>query len=570
MKYFKLLVFTACIIGFTACGSQETPTYEVTTSDLTFISGDYYGDDNDDGIAKFVIALSIEYDKTKITKASGEVEATDVLYLTIFSDIALDAEEAMPKAGKYDLSSDKGLFVLQTGQSKATDKDYVYEGSYVVSTIDGVENESRITGGNVEVSYVEDKCVFKLDLLDENGYLAKYAEENVALQCSDAVSYANKAIVYHIFNNPGYEYNRCWYWGEPPSSLRDSEDGTPVGEYLFAFSNAANGVVANEGEVYATFSLTDEFHFYGLDRKVKPGVYPVNQDGIKGKLGTLFKYDLTHPNASNSGTVRVKVLEGGVSTYHFVTSGWLAVLGDENGTPNKFIVNFTRQDGKKFHGRYDGELYIGDEWTISDFRENVDVNNLSGAYMRIIDPAYRYQVAGTNQWELFLTGSGASVSIDEQYGYAVISGPGDCFRFEISTDASVVDALTAGTYPIEDSFAAGIAQQGSKSMAWMGLYTGAWFHRLLGGGEFKHSIGISGSLTISKNGSQYTMEVTLYDDAKNTITGNYTGVPIIEDHRTSASGVRRPDFNIGKLPAGSPEYISNYVERFETAKARLK
>lgn len=295
-------------------------------------------------------------------------------------------------------------------------------------------------------------------------------------------------------------------------------------------------------------------------------------------LGTIYLTDLTDEDAKYSATATAKVFEGGKAVSHFVTDGWLAIFGDSNDVPNRFVVDFTLDDGTKFQGRYDGELPVGDEWTFSGFREDVTQNELVGGYMRLKDPDYMYEEAGVNQWELFLMSEGVSTSVDE-YGSVTIHGPGDCFRFEVSTDMSVVDALPVGTYEIKNSYEAGVAQQGNKSIGFIGIYLGAWFHRIgRGDADTYSTMGLNGTLKISKAGEQYTIETTFYDDARNTISGKYVGIPTIVDHRTPEEPVPMSDSfmkrsiekALKKHSTASTPYQNRYKQRVEEVGRQLK
>lgn len=504
------------------------PEFEVAVSNLAFVSGGYYGEENHPGMAKYIFAVSADYDRSVKTRApEGEMHIKDTFYLTLFSEVALDAEYACPAEGRYAVAPEEALSALLEGKSKEPDG---YAGSYVVSGDGGILQESKITGGSVNVGYDNDKLVLILELKDEQGLLDKYA--GTQLKYEGAAQFANNAIEYFVFNNPEDEYIRCWYFGEPSYDGRKSNDGTELGEYLFVFSNAPMAEVEKEGQASASFYLMNEYQLYGLDRYIAPGVYPVNQDGHNGKLGTLFLIDITDPYAPYSGTVAVKTFENGEAVRNYVVDGWLAIFGDDEDNPDRFVMNFTLEDGRKFHGRYDGPLSIGDEWTLSDFREDITVaeDELPGAYILIKDPDYWYRQAGTNQWQIYLTGPDVTAEMGE-YGVE-IAGSGDCFRIELATDPAAVDAIPEGVYEIKDSYEPGTAQQGDKSIGYIGIYVGAWFHRLSNNASPLNAMGLSGSVTVSRDGGRYTIEATLHDDAKNTITGKYVGVPTVEDHRT--------------------------------------
>lgn len=558
------------------CKNHKCPEpvdYLLYVSNFTFDSGDYFGDENEDGIARYTMVMSVDYEAKEITRAPELIKANDVFYLTLFSDVALDAEYALPEPGRYTVASEKGSLTLLAGKSKVSDAEY--EGSYVVSTVDGVVRESKITGGALSVSDVNGKRVFKFEFEDEAGVMSKYSDVELLYTFNDKKSFANESgIEYHVFRNPGDDYNRNWYWGTPLNSVRESEDGYPLGEYQFVFSNAKDGDLMKEGQVSTTFNLMDEFQLYGLDRIIFPGVYPVNQASYRGVLGTIFKDDLTHSSAPYRGTATVKLFEDGAAVRYFVEDGWFAIFGDENNVPNRYIVQFILENGEVFHGRYDGALTIGDEWTYSPFREDITQNNLTSSFMRIKDPDYFYKQAGSNHWELYLLGEGVSVSFDE-YGYSNIKGPGDCFVFEMSTEASATDALPAGTYDIKDSYEPWVAQYGNKSIAYIGIYMGAWFHRLSRTADPLSTMGLNGTVTISVSGSEYTVDVTMHDDAKNTIKGKYVGTPTIEDHRTPEGSPARPRTYVerttqDKFAGESTAYMDAYKMRIENAQKQLK
>jgi len=542
--------------------------YEATMSNFTFVAGDYYGDDTDDGIGKYTAVLSLNYDLNVVTKAS-ELHTKDVLYLTFFSEVSLDAEYAMPGAGRYEVASQRGLSSVLAGKSKTGDNEY--DGSYVVSTIDEVAQESKITGGYMEISYLNGKCVFSFELEDEKGIFTKYADMEFKYTGNGEESFENKAIEYHIFKNPENDYIRCWYWGEPLNSVRESVDGYPLGEYNYVFSNATDGDLVADGQVSTNFNLMHEYQLYGLDCVMVPGVYPVNQESFRGVLGTIFKDDLTHSLAPNRGTAMVKLFEDGAAVRYFVEDGWFAIFADENGVIDRYIVHFVLENGEVFDGRYDGEVPVVDKWTFSKFREDITQDNLTSAFMRIKDPDYWYTQAGSNHWELYLMGEGVSVSFDE-YGYSTIKGPGDCFVFEISTEASATEALPAGTYDIKDSYEPWVAQYGDKIIADLGIYMGAWFHRLSRTEDPLSTMGLSGTVTISESGGEYTIETTFTDDAKNTISGKYTGVPTIEDHRTPSGSApyQFKGYDYKGAADSSAEYRNAVKERTEKARARLK
>lgn len=533
---------------------------------FAFVSGDYYGDDNDDGMAKYAMVMSVDYDGKEITRAPELGKANDVFYLTLFSDIAYDTYNALPEAGRYNVAPEKGAYTLMAGKSKTEDNEY--EGSYIVSTVDGVAQESKITGGYIQISYVDNKSVVEFELEDEAGILNRYADIELKYTGNGKESYVDHTgIEYYVF-----ERQRSYYWG-PADGARASDSGEELGDYLYELSDRTFE------HTYVSFYILEEYEFYGLDAAIKPGIYRVNQEVERGGVkGTIYKHhDLSDPMVWRYGTASVTLIDGWDEVDYYAIDGWMAALTDESGAVNRLIVKFYLDNGEIFYGRYDvggsNKLHIGDEWTVSNFREDVYEDSLPGAYMRIKDPDFWYGEAGTNQWQMFLMGNGVSVSVDE-WGYMTIHGPGDCFRLEFSVDSNAAtDGLPAGTYEIKDSYEAGVAQYGDKSIGYIGIYSGAWFHRIPGNGEDQmHGMGMSGEVKVSKNGTEYTIETTFYDDAKNTFYGKYVGVPTIEDHRTSTGSApyQFKGYDMNDATGNSTAYSKAREERMENARIRLK
>lgn len=578
MKEIKFLLFVFILVFALSCDKKpidepkpDLPEDEIILPDkeykvsttLNLIEAKYLGEVEDTNVASYQMIIEVDYGVEELTSGTQDalefeapLKIKDVFYLTLIAPPSLDAMYPHLEEGEYVSSTEKKLNSIFIG-------DIENGGSYVVSTIGDEESQQSLDEITIVIGNQDNKLAFEI-IIDKESENLPNANYELKYSGSGEEQFTNESGIEYLQFNTSGKYNRIWYWG-PANGFRTPENrDEELGEYLFEFSNMSGRDVAKAGEVYVPFYLMDEYQVYGIDAKIKPGVYPVNTTSSKGVANTIFRFDLESDDLPYSSSVSIKTFEKGKT---YVEDGYMAVFENEKGVVDRYVVHFVTVDGEKFYGRYDGTLKVGDEWTLASLRNDVNIDKFSKAYMWLKDQTWQYKNAETNFWQLYLLGNGVNHSIDE-YGYDVFSGPGDVIQLEISTEMSVTDAIPVGSYPIANNFEAGYAQQGNKGIAYIGIYMGSFYIKLASPNNpnsFNVSTALSGNVDISKDGDEYTIDVTMTDDAKNTITAKYKGAITIEDRRTSNSAqIKASKFGYSFMDykhKQEKQYSNTFIER---------
>lgn len=417
-------------------------------------------------------------------KFAIQLKANDTdLELILISDIIADKDllDAELKATNYGVNPSGELYTISPDS-------YLKKGDV----------KGNITGGNLNITHTEDTYTIKGQLVDA---------QNVAFD----INYTGLLDIEPIYETE-YEIQNGWYWGD------DQYDYPNVGEYLTFFTQGqANKYGELEGDGY---NITLSF-FDVMAPKQWEGIKIPNKTfkaSSKNELGTFHVGTREEIDNGNPGYTFAKFLHNdsskGIKKALFILDGTIKTMDDAKGQQVRF--NIELQDGSRHVGKYTGKVRQGDEYTISSLKADRAVGALDYGYIEY-DGKSPIDGKENNRWNIYLYNKG--VTTYPQYYWAT-EGTGEYLRLTIYTDVNATTDIPAGVYPIGQE-SAGVAGIGGGTE--VGLDFGTWFFELKNDDYAQSAPTRTGTVTIAKTGTNYSIQLNAVDDRENKITADYSG-----------------------------------------------
>lgn len=404
------------------------------------------------------------------------------LELILVSDVIADKDllDAELKPISYVVTASGDLYTISTDS-------YLKKGDV----------KSNINAGNLSITHTADNYTIKGHLIDS---------QNI----SYAINYTGLLDIEPIYETQ-YEIQNGWFWGD------DQYDYPNIGEYMSFFTQGqANKYGELEGDGYhISLSFFDAMPAKAWEAKIPNKTYKASRERKEGTFLIQAEEDL------NSGKIdytyafflQNKSSEG-IAKALYITDGTIKTMDDAKGQQVRF--NIELQDGSRHVGKYTGKVRQGDEYTISSLKTDRAVGALDYGYIEYVGKS-PIEGKENNRWNIYLYNKG--VSSYPQY-YWSTEGTGEYLRLTIYTDVNATTDIPAGVYPIGQE-KAGVAGLGGGTE--VGLDFGTWFFELKNDDYINSAPTRTGTVTIAKTGTNYSIQLDAVDDRANKITANYSG-----------------------------------------------
>lgn len=508
---YLLALIALSFSALTSCSSDDnTPVKEIEEekNEVTIISCAATYLNTLEGKGNYLISLSSSDQTFTLEVISDMVEDENLL------DIDL-------KSNKYVVSDAKTLYTIATK-----------------STIVSKENSFTLSLGELEINQNNSSYTIKGSLTD------------------------NQNLTYHI-NYTGvidiqpkydveYEIQNGWYWGD------DIYESPGLGEYMTYFT---------QGEANSYGELSGDGHHIALSF--------FDQMAPKAWEAQIPNKTFKAASKRAIGTFQVasqEDIDNGVSNYAFayfqrndskkdieeellIKDGTIKVLEHLSGQEIRF--NLLLEDGTRHLGKYQGKVKQGDEYTVSTLKSDKQVGALNYGYLEYKGKS---PITGkeNNRWNIYLYNKGLTAY--PQYYWAT-EGSGEMMRVTIYTPLDNTQDIPTGQYKLGEEIA-GNAGEGGGTEA--GLDWGTWYFDM-NDGDYKNSAPTrTGTVTIKKQGDNYTVEVNAIDDRENNITASYTGaLPLVDNSPKTKDATDKKQKNIKSYNKGK---LYNWAKSFKTQK----
>ncbi len=278
---------------------------------------------------------------------------------------------------------------------------------------------------------------------------------------------------------------------------------------------------------------------------------PVLRDGtysaaMTAEPGTVFVGYVDMVNMAPRGSYCEHTPADFVPRYGLIASGSVTVA--KSGDDYSFAIDFMDDNGHRIQGTYVGAVEYVDVSYNTTLAEDyaVDLKDAPCEVGFFGD----YYAANSDNWTIYI---------------GTQTPDTDVIQLEILTPAAGFAAgLNSGIYPVAD-------YDGSRSICipgFLGQYglMGSWYLSDFDPNDpstvYAYAPAVGGSVSIEKNGAQYTIAFDLTDDypTPNHITGTWTGTPTIVDGTTAAFSAKAAGKSIVKSDKKHPR--KNAVRRF--------
>ncbi len=509
-KFICLLSLIALTNGaLSSCSSDDNskPPVDETIPETTIVSskGTYLGTETNQG--KFSILLKSNDTDFQLNFISDAVADKDLLDATL-------------KGNKYTVASTPTLYSIQTDS-------YLKKG----------DTQLKIVSGNLEVSKTADTYTIKGLLTDD---------QNAPHQ----INYVGLIDIEPLYEIE-YEIQNGWYWGD------DQYDFPNVGEYMTFFTQGqANRYGELEGDGYhISLSFFDAMaprqwegikipnRTYKASTKQELGTFLVqSKDNIEGE-DLDYGYALFLHNKSSEGIKKAM----------YITDGTIKTMDNAKGQEIRF--NIELQDGSRHIGKYTGKVKQGDEYTISTLKADKTVGQLDQGFLEYKGKS-PVQGKENNRWELYLLNE--NLTTYPEYYWAT-EGSGEYLRVALYTAVGATTDIPVGVYPIGEEKAGNASTGGGTEV---GLDFGTWYYEMKNDEYINSAPTRTGTVTVAKEGANYTIKVTAVDDRENTITANYTGALTFVNSankpaaKSKAVKATKKDYGKGKVYNGAKNFKS--------------
>lgn len=238
-------------------------------------------------------------------------------------------------------------------------------------------------------------------------------------------------------------------------------------------------------------------------------------------------YDIENGNAAI-----VKALQ--------VVSGSLTVARD--GDDYVIDVDLLMNDDTVFKSSYSGSIEMENPAIVSSLRDDVDMGTFSEGgtlifYGNDTDP-------GAYRWVSQLWGPGVYINSSGEF-----AGSGFIVMMQLFSDKASTQNPTAGTYVVE--YATYKPFRARTGYTYYGERRGSWYTEIENGMIVNVAPVMSGEITFSGSGSEYTVGFNVRDDIDNRIRGTYKGA--LRYYNQSSSGApNAAEAGFRPQPMGAP------------------
>lgn len=463
-----------CIMGLTYCNGDPDPDPgpdpdpDPTPKEFTaLVSGAFIGNKNDKGIFDLVVDVESKDNNGRQFE----------IFLTLLSDMIADDDilDAALAAQKFVISSSEDIYTIKHDG-------YIMENNTKIALGEGAIDVS-LSGGNYTM---------KFNITDGND--DTYEFEYVGM------------IDFEPQYEALYDTQNGWYWGD------NTWDYPGIGQYMSTFYVGELVDYEIYDGHYIALSFYDEMAPKAWEAQIPNKTYVASEGYEVGTFRIATEEIREKDRWRMAAYAYYASGTDGDVTKQFITGGKIKVLA--KGEDQEVRFNILVEDGTRHVGKYTGYVRQGDEYTVTTLRDDVEIGQLDFGYLDYEGPS---PMAGkdNNRWNIRLYNSG--LTVDPSY-YWGVGGVGEFVRIGIYTDHSSTTDIPVGEYPIGDEIIgnAGIGE------GMVGLDWGTWYFNLHEDTE-DAAPAKTGTITVSKTGDTYTVNIDVVDDRENHITGNYTG-----------------------------------------------
>ncbi|MBW3519962.1 hypothetical protein [Flavobacterium sp. NKUCC04_CG] len=501
----SLIVLTNGVLSSCSSDDNSKPAVDETIPETTIVSskGTYLGTETNQG--KFSILLKSNDTDFQLNFISDAIADKDLLDATL-------------KGTKYTVGSTAALYSIQAD-----------------SYLKKADTQLKIVSGDVEVSKNADTYTIKGLLIDEQN-------------TSHQINYVGLIDIEPIYEIE-YEIQNGWYWGD------DQYDYPNIGEYMTFFTQGqANKYGELEGDGYhislSFFDVMAPRQWEGI--KIPNKTFKASS---KNELGTFHVGTKEEIDNGNPGYTFAKFLHNdsskGIAKESFILDGTIKTMDNAKGQEIRF--NIELQDGSRHIGKYTGKVKQGDEYTISTLKSDKTVGNLDQGFLEYKGKS-PVQGKENNRWELYLLNE--NLTTYPEYYWAT-EGSGEYLRVALYTAVGATADIPVGVYPIGEEKAGNASTGGGTEV---GLDFGTWYYEMKNDDYINSAPTRTGTVTVAKEGNNYTIKVVAVDDRDNTITANYTGALTFVNNenrpatKTKVAKATKKDYGKGKIYNGAKNF----------------
>lgn len=452
-------------------GIQELPSEEFSYK-MDQVKAVYNGEK--DGLGLFVFDFS-----------NGSAD----LHLELYSDVVPEEDllDANLAPGNYTADTVAAKGVLLAGDSWFSAKDG-----------NGDNSDLAIAGGSVYIVVTEGcQMAFITDLTMSDGS---------RLECE----YNGPVDIEPVYTTV-FEAQTGWFWG-------DSEWDYPgIGQYMVIFYKGeydGQGLIEGESLSFDFYSVMPE---EAWNAEIPEGTYTTTTEYAMNTVLVATEEIRQNERYKIWGYANYQTIQEGVDSVRFIVDGTVKVSKTADEYVMKF--NFLCEDGIRVVGKYSGPVVQGDEYTRTTLTEDVVMENLGFGYLEYEGPSPMQNIKGVNRWNIRLYDNTLRVEPDQYWGIYNDSY-GEYIVMQVFTDGSYTEYIPEGRYVISEEEVPYHINQGQGGF---GFNFATWYNYFEEGEYIQQAPAITGEVNISRDGTEYIIDIEIVDDRGNTITANYQG-----------------------------------------------